>query len=57
MVEVEILDINNIISYLKKKTGNTNIVSLDISSLKPGIYLCKVVTKTKTEFLKMQVVR
>lgn len=57
ITEIEILDINNVISYLKKKAGGNNTVTLDISGLKPGIYLCKVITKTKTEFLKMQIAR
>ncbi|HMK27063.1 MAG TPA: T9SS type A sorting domain-containing protein [Chitinophagaceae bacterium] len=57
ITEIEIFDINTVISYLKKKIGGNNNVTLDINSLKPGIYLCKVVTKTKTEFLKMQILR
>jgi hypothetical protein len=55
--EIEILDVNNAISYLKKRAINNNTVTIDINNLKPGIYLCKVVTKTKTEFLKIQVLR
>ena len=42
---------------MKRKYAGSNNVTLEVSTLKPGIYICKVVTKTKTEFLKLQVTK
>jgi prepilin-type processing-associated H-X9-DG protein len=57
IIGIEILNVNDP-SFNKVITlNNTKSVLVNISDLKPGIYICKVLTKSKKEFLKLQIIR